>query len=487
MDNLKDKAVLGLKWTTVGTIGRSAFQLLQIVILTRFLPKEAFGLVAMAVFVVQFTNIFADMGMTSAILHKQDATKKEYSSVYWLNVFISLILYLIVFFSTSLISVFYKEPELNSLVPILGTNILLMAMGRQHRTIMQRQFEFKAISIIELISYGLGLISAVLLAIKDYGVYSLVYSTLFSSLVSNVLFLLKNLQKNPISFYFKLSETKSFLKIGGFTMGSTLLDFFSREIDVLIIGKLLGADSLGVYSLAKQIVLKLYSIVNPIIINVLSPLMSAMQSDNQRLKKTYLRTVNYLAYINAPVYLFIIIAAKEILSIMYGVSYVNYYLVLALMSASYFFVSIGNPVGSLQIATGRTDLGFKWTIFRILLTIPVVFLGALISINAVALAYLLLNLLFIVPSWFMQLKPMAGITLKEILLQYYKPLLLNILFLIIIFVFKGIRFTNIALVGLIIKGLLTIIIYFMLFYVFDKKLMKEIFSLIKEYVNLKKF
>lgn len=91
--DLKKVAVSGVKWTSVEKIGKAVFQLLQIAILTRFLPTEAFGLVAMALVVIGFTNIFVDMGLTSAILYKQDANQKEYSSIYWLNLAISISLY----------------------------------------------------------------------------------------------------------------------------------------------------------------------------------------------------------------------------------------------------------------------------------------------------------------------------------------------------------------------------------------------------------
>ena len=86
--NLREKAVSGVKWTTISILSRALFQLLQVSILTRFLAAEAFGLVAMALFVVQFSNIFVDMGLNSAILHHQFATKNEYSSIYWLNIII---------------------------------------------------------------------------------------------------------------------------------------------------------------------------------------------------------------------------------------------------------------------------------------------------------------------------------------------------------------------------------------------------------------
>lgn len=476
--NLRKTAISGVKWTTVGTIGRAIFQLLQVSILTRFLPKEAFGIVAMALFVVQFSNIFVDMGMSSAILHRQNATKEEYSSIFWLNILISLFLYGILFISAPFVARFYDEPELRMLVPILGTNILLMASGRQHRTIIQKQFQFKAIAVIELISYFVGLITATLLAIKGFGVYSLVYSTLLASLISNSLFLVQNLRFNPIRFHFRISETKSFLKIGGFTMGSTLLDFFSREIDVLIIGKILGSNSLGVYSLAKQIVLKLYSIINPIVVSVLSPLLSSIQKEKQRLKATYLQVVKYLAYINFPVYVLIIIASKEILQIVYGAAYAESYMILSFLAFSYCLSALSNPVSSLHIATGRTDIGFTWTILRVITTPPVIFAGALINIEAVAAFYALLSLLYIFPLWFIQLKPMANIKLKEYAKQYYKPFLFFLGATLIIYLLGDkTEITNNVITNAIMKVSGTLVAYALFLFIFDNKAVSEIYNL----------
>lgn len=476
--NLKKTAIGGIKWTTIGTLGRSIFQLLQISILTRFLPIEAFGLVAMVLFVVQFSNIFVDMGMTSAILHRQNATKNENSSIYWLNIFISLFLYGILFFGTPVLAHFYNEPELHMLIPILGTNLLLMASGRQHRTILQKQFQFKVIAVTELISFFLGLIAATLLAINDFGVYSLVYSTLLTSFISNGLFLVQNLRLNPIYFHFRIKETKPFLKIGGFTMGSTLLDFFSRETDILIIGKLLGAESLGAYSLAKQIVLKLFHIINPIVVSVLSPLLSSIQNEKERLKTSYLKSIKYLAYINFPVYSFIIVTSKEILHLLYGSDYAEYYLVLSFLAFSYCLNALSNPVGSLQIATGRTDIGFKWTIVRVIITPPVILAGALINIQAVAAIYALLSLLFIVPLWFIQLKPMANIRLKEYLNQFYKPLLFFLMAILVIYLLSyKTEITDSIIVNAILKVVVTFFAFAIFIISIDKKSIFETYNL----------
>ncbi|WP_303925480.1 MOP flippase family protein [Draconibacterium sediminis] len=477
--SLRKKAVAGVKWTTIGTMGRAIFQLLQVSILTRFLPKEAFGLVAMALFIVQFSNIFIDMGMSSAILHRQNATKNEYSSIYWLNIFISIALYGILFISTPFVSNFYNEPELNKLVPILGTNLLLMASGRQHRTIMQKQFRFKKIATTELISYFCGLITATLLALKGFGVYSLVYSTLLASFLSNALFLLQNLRLNPIMFHFSLIETKPFLKVGGFTMGSTVLDFFSREIDVLIIGKMLGAESLGVYSLAKQIVLKIYSFVNPIILNVLNPILASIQKEKNKVKEYYLKIIYLLATINAPIYLLIIILSKEILGIVYGPDYISGFWVLSFLAFSYGLNTIANPVGSLQIATGRTDIGFKWTIIRVIVTPICIYFASLIDINTVAAIIAIVSVTLIIPMWRIQLKPIASIRLDEYLKQFMKPFIMILFVSGIVLILDSLYdFSN---GNIIINALLKIGLgssfYILLTYLWERQRYTEIYKL----------
>ncbi|MFW5793719.1 MAG: MOP flippase family protein [Bacteroidota bacterium] len=424
--NIRETSFLGVKWSSIGTIGRSIFQLLQISILTRFLPQEAFGLVAMALFFVNFSNIFADMGMTAAILHTRNANRKEYSSIYWLNVLVAFALYCLLLIFREHIAAFYNETDLLPIIPILGLNIIIMSAGRQHKTIMQKKFLFKGIAIIELCSYFLGLMAAVILAIKGFGIYSLIYSTLTASFLSNTLYLIYNFKDEPISFRFRIRETKKFLKVGGYNTGSTLLDFFSKESDILIIGGMLGAESLGLYSLSKQIIMKLYAVLNPIIINVLNPIFSSLQNEAVKLKQYALKAIFFISSISIPIYLLVILSSKEILTILYGGNYESGYIVLSFLALSQLIHSINNPSGSLQIATGRTDVGFKWTLIRIVVTPITILFSSQYGINAVAASVALLHLLLLIPLWRIQIKTLANIKLSEYFRQFYKPLLICI-------------------------------------------------------------
>ena len=152
--SIRKQAISGVKWTTVSTVTLTVVNLLKISVLARFLDKTDFGLMALVTFVLGFMDLFMDMGLTSAILHKQKITKHEYSSLYWVNVVFSIALVAIIIMLCPVIATFYKEPELISLIPLMSLSIIFSALGRQFRTIEQKALHFKYIGIIDIISSG---------------------------------------------------------------------------------------------------------------------------------------------------------------------------------------------------------------------------------------------------------------------------------------------------------------------------------------------
>lgn len=484
--SLGTKLLSGTKWTTISTIGRSLFQLIQISILTRFLAKEDFGLVAMAGVVINFTNIFAELGFTSAVLHKQAPTSNEYSSLYWTNIVISLILYLILLLLTPLAASFYQDSRLINIIPILGVNLVISSVGKLHITIMQKKFKFKLISTIELASIVVGVIAAIVLAMNDYGIYSLIISSLIATSVTTFLALLLSLSSTPIRFYFNFNDLRDYFKVGGYTFGSQILSFFTNDIDTLIIGKLLGAEALGLYNLSKNIAVKVYSIVNPIVMRVLTPILAEMQKDRELLKENYLKVVSYLAYINIPIYLIIVICSKELLFFLYGKDYVSGYVILSFMAIYYCANSINNPVGSLQIATGRTDIGLKWALFCLIVYPAAIFITAPLGINFVAISRGLLSVILIYPLWRMQLRIMIKIKLKEFIIIFAKPFSIFILFTFLYLSFTSTQILLTPIMSLTIKFLSVLLLYSTIIYLIDKDNLLLKYKKIYSLVNLKR-
>ena len=386
-------AVNGVAWTTISTIVRSVVSLLQVAILTRFLEKADFGLIAIATFFIGISQIFQDLGLSAGILHKQDITSKEYSSLFWLNVIIGFSLSALLCAISPIVAQWYKESELVPITCLLSTTIFLSSLGSQHRIVQQKKLRFRYISIVEISSSILMLIVAVLLAYKGFGVYSLVYSTIVGTACAGLLFLGIGLLKDRnVTFHFRLNETRKFLKIGVFSMGSQILDYFSRELDILIIGSTVGKDAVGVYSLCKKIVLAVFSAINPTILKVLTPILSLLQKDKGTIRKMYMDVVQTISIVNIPLYYLIGIFSFGILSYLYGPVYAEGEYVLLFMALSYGIVSSNTAVGSLQIAMGRTDVGLYWTILRIILTVITIYFSSSFGITGIALGMLVLNI-----------------------------------------------------------------------------------------------
>jgi len=412
------------QWSFIEKFGKVIFQLAQIVILTRFLSKDDFGLVALALVSIEFSYLFVDAGLNAGILYIQNASQRALSSVFWLNLGLAVLLYGALCMVSPLVGNFYEEPLLTEIIPLLGLNILLLAVGRQHRTYLQKSFAFKSIALVEITAFAMALILALLLAIEGYGLYSLVYSTLLASLISNLSYLFLRLRKEPITFEFDWKELQPFINLGKYQMGSRILDFISRETDIFIIGKMLSLETLGLYTLTKQLVLRLYNLINPIFTNVLSPWLSSLQDHPKKQKESYLTITRFLAYFNFPIYLSIAVASYELLNVMYGPEYTSGSLLLFTLAVYYSINTLTNPVGSLQIATGRTDLGFYWTLFRASITPALIYVGILLGgLQGAAWVLLALSVVLIYPLWSFQLKPMLQLEFFEFTQEFTRPLL----------------------------------------------------------------
>lgn len=415
MNSLKKQAIKGVKWATASTVILTIIAIVKISILTRFLEKSDFGLFAIVMFILNFVNLFLDLGITSAIIHKQNISKHEYASLYWLNILFSIVLYLILIVITPLISSFYKFNELNRIIPIFSIAIILTAIGSQHRIVWQKELEFKMIAIIDVFSAFVSLPIVLFFAYKGYGVYALVYATLIQYAISSFLFLISGIKRNRIMFYFNFRETTPFLKIGIFQTGGQILNYFNRDIDILIIGKFYNPAILGSYSLAKQLVFRPLQIINPIVSQVSSPVLAQIQRNLEQLKVSFLKMLNLVSTANAIAYLLLIIFAKYIILILYGPSYENTTILVQILSVYLYFRSIGNPVGSLLIATGKTHYDFYWNMV-VLVIVPIfVIAGSLISINMVAVFLSISSILLLVPNWYFLIRKLINVTFYEYL------------------------------------------------------------------------
>lgn len=412
---LRSKIFQGLKWTTFTTICTAVVGILKISVLARYLDKSDFGLMALVSFLIGFISLYGDVGLSTAILHKQKVSKKVYASLYWFNILFCFLLYGLLHLITPHISSLYNEPQLCYLIPLLGLNLIFSGIGLQFKTLEIKNMHFKHISIVDILSAVISLLFAVWFAINDFGVLSLIYSMLLQYLISNSLFFLIGIRKYGLILHFKIHEVLPFLKIGIFQVAGQSVNYFNRDLDILLVGKFFSTEVLGGYSLAKQLVFRPLQLINPILVKVATPVLVRFQNDRNALKKNYLKLVSIVSSINIPVYICLILFTPLIVNVLYGSGFESIILIVRILSIYMIFRAIGNPIGSLVIATGRTDLEFYWNMLNLLLMPVFIYIGSAYGIEYVAFSLVLAAFILFVPSWRVLTYKMTGAAFKEYL------------------------------------------------------------------------
>lgn len=420
--NLKQKAYTAVRWTTVAMVGKAGLQFLQVVILARLLAPTDFGLMALMVAVIAFAQIFTDMGVSSAIIHYQNISQEALSSLYWLNVCASAILMLALILLSTPIANFFNEPTLQPLLVAISGYFLLNAVGQQLRVMAEKELRFSMLARIELVAAIIGFIVAVIWAWLLPTVAALVAGLIASAMVLTLLCWLVLANGWRPMLRLRLGEIRYFLSFGGYIMANNMVNTFNNQADIFIGGRMLNVESLGIYSLPRDLSLRLAGVVNPIITRVGLPIMSKAQHDKLFLKKVYLKTLRMTASVNFPIYAALVVFAPELVLFFFGKQWSESVPVLQVLALWGMMRSVGSPVGSLLLATGRADLSFKWNVVLLILVVPSIWLGAQWGIIGLALSQLGLMITLFVPGWFFLVKPLCGISLWQYTSNILVPL-----------------------------------------------------------------
>ena len=425
-------------------------------------------------FILGISRLFMDMGISVAILHRQNITDNEYSSLYCFNLIFGGVLFTIIVLIAPWLASFYEEPELLSVVPIMAFTILLAVVGLQHKEIERKDLNFKFIEIVEITANVIAFIVAVILAYMGYGVYALVYSALAQFLFSNVTYTIRGLRSRKYTLRLKKAELKPFLSIGGYQTAGQFLNYISSQMDTLLIGKILGMNILGGYNLAKSLAATPAGIINPIINKVAAPVLAQMQNDESKIQNSYLKMIKILSLINFPIYFGIAVLSNPIINLLYGAEYSEYSKVFKWLCLYMLVRSTGNPVGSLVVAKGRTDLEMYWNIF-VFCTMPLtIWILSAFGINILALGLFLLMFSYMFISYFMLIKKLLDVSILEYLSQMNYALIISLIMTLVVWCTYHIGGQNNFSFSIsILTGIIT---YLILLYFFGLRIDKELFS-----------
>ena len=280
-DNLKRKTVSGMLWSSFQKFGTMGISFVSNIVLARLLTPEDYGCIGMLMIFILVANTFIDGGFGSALIQKKEPTQEDYSTIFYWNLFLSIVLYALLFFTSPLIASFYELPLLSSVLRVQGLVLILNSLSIIQQNRLRKQLLFKKLSVVSIVSALLSLGITIYLAYVGWGVWALVAQQLLMSLFNAVLFWIVG--KWAPTFVFSKQSFKELFGFGGYILSSNLINTLCNNVQGLLIGKFFSPVTMGLYAQARKLEEVASTSISSIIDQVSFPVFSEFQDSKERL------------------------------------------------------------------------------------------------------------------------------------------------------------------------------------------------------------
>jgi O-antigen/teichoic acid export membrane protein len=421
--NARAQAFAAVRWASIGSIGRALIGFAQLAVLARLIPTAEFGLIALALAVVNTALILADVGLSSAIIHFQEVSEDELSSLFWLNIAVGVVLTILLAGASPAIAQVYGQPRLIGVFLAISPLFALTALGQQQRALAEKALRFNQLAMIEISATACGFLVAIAAALGGLGVYAIVLSLLTIAAVNSIMAWVVLGRTWRPRFHYRLAETRRFLSYGGYLIAGNLANTLTMQGDVVLAGKLFPGSVLGLYSQPRELCMRIMFVINPIVTRIGLPLIARSQGDLQKVKTIYLNTLRMTASINFPIYAFMALFSSDVVLFIFGQKWIDAGPLLRALALWCLVRSIGNPVGSLLNAMGRTKRALMSSVCVLALLYATVLFASRAGMVGVPYGLLALYAALISPFWFFLVRPVCGARFLEYHRQLAVPAL----------------------------------------------------------------
>lgn len=389
--SLKQKTISGLLWSFIDNFASQGITFIVGIILARLLLPKEFGLLGMITVFIAISSSFIDSGFGTALVRKQNCSEKDFSTVFFFNMAMGILLFGILFFSAPYISLFFNEPQLKLIVQVLGVVIIINSLTLIQRTILIKRIDFKLQTKISIISSVVSGAIGITMAFEGFGVWSLVAKQISQQAMTSILLWFWN-RWHPI-FVFSIESFKQLFSFGYKLLLSGLIETIYRNIYYLIIGKYFSAQELGYYTRADQFRTLPSDNLQNIVGRVSFPVLSSIQDDIPRLRDSYKKLIRSTMLITFTIMLGMAAIARPMVLTLIGDKWEPSIIYIQMLC----FVGMFYPLHALNLdmlqVQGRSDLFLKLEIIKKILAIPTIILGIIWGIKVMILGMMVNTLI----------------------------------------------------------------------------------------------
>lgn len=473
--NIKSKVLSSLFWKLLERAGTQGIQFIVQIILARLLLPENYGTIALVTVFIAVANVFVQSGFNTALIQKKNADELDFSSVFYLSLFVAGIIYIFLFFIAPLIAEFYNEQQLIPILRVLTLTLFFGAVNSIQSAVVSRAMQFKRFfysSVGAMLASG---IVGIVMANAGFGVWALVGQQLTSQLMVTVILWYTVAWRPKLVFSFE--RLKGLFSYGWKLLCSGLIDTIYNNVYSLVIGKVYNSQMLGYFNRGDQFPNLIVTNINGSIQSVMLPTLSANQDDRVRVKAMVRRSIVTSSFVIFPLMAGLAVVAEPLVKIVLTDKWLPCVPFLQLMCISYAFWPIHTANLQAINAVGRSDVFLKLEIIKkaigiiaLCVGIP---LGIYVMVGLKAVTSLIATFINAYPN-----RKLLNYSYKEQWKDIMPMLVLSLIMGAAVYSINFIKLnTSITLIIQIVVG---VALYFGLAYLFKLESSRYIFDTIKE-------
>lgn len=421
---VRRRASGGMRWTLLGQWATMVLQIGGTIVLARLLDPGDFGLVAMVVAITAFADQLRSLGLGQVLTLAASINHRQASTLFWFNLVVGALLAVAVAALGPLLGAFYGRAELAGIALALASVYVVESLSVQHNALLLRQLRFRVVAVRGFLAKLLSVVASIVCALAGMGYWSLVVGLIIGSLASTV-FTVSAVRWVP-SRPGWAPGMRPLLSFGGGVSVFYVLNYLSRNADNILIGKVLGADALGLYTRAYTLLLQPIHQINRPIGAVAQPALAAIRGDAAAYRAYFLTLVRGLGFIGMPATAVLAVLAEDMVTVLLGARWLEVADVFRLLAVAGILQVVAYTNGWLYATTDRAWAMARWGLVSRPLVIASFVVGLPWGITGVAAAYATVQLVLL-PFGFHYATRGTPVSTTDIAGAMWRPLLLSAL------------------------------------------------------------
>lgn len=467
-----------LIWRFLERCGAQLVTFVVSIVLARLLDPNVYGIIALVTIFTSILQVFVDSGLGNALIQKKDADDLDFSTVFYFNILVCVILYLIMFIAAPFIATFYKMPELISVIRVLSLVLVISGVKNVQQAYVSKNMLFKRFFFSTLGGTIGAAIIGIWIAYKGYGVWALVAQNIFNLSIDTIILWITVKWRPKLVFSFK--RLKTLYSFGWKLLGTSLINNVYNNIRQLVIGKMYSSSDLAYYNRGKQFPQLIDANVNTSIDSVLLPALSKEQDDKKRIKVMTRRAIKTSTYILFPLLTGLAVCAKPFVELILTEKWLESVPFLQIFCIAYMFEPIQTANLNAIKAIGRSDIFFIQNLIKRSMGIILLIITMQISVKAIALSFLVSGVIGLIVDTYPNQK-MLQYNLVEQLKDIFPHILLSTGMGIPVYLLGNLPFTPI--IVLIIQVIIGISLYLCMSILFKVEMFSYLVDTVKSVIK----